>query len=111
MATEKAEVQCVQTKHDSGIVILQDRGFACWPSSQLGFYEFSLVLICCLKSRVGPQIGHMVNNGRGCTTVEANHFVKGMHCMQYVANQRYKRIRLTTRVYGIALEIKEALYL
>ena len=33
MATEKAEVQCVQTTRDGGIVALRDHCFACWPSS------------------------------------------------------------------------------
>ena len=42
IAKGEAEVQSVQTTCDGRIVALQDRHFACWPSSQL---EFSLVLI------------------------------------------------------------------
>ena len=92
MATGKAELHSVPTTCDGRIVASCNLHFAGWLSSQL---EFNLVLILVAAELYRQQVAWSIMDVDvslyRCTSLLST---------QYVVTQRYKRIRLTTRVYG-----------
>ena len=116
MAAGQAEIRSVQTTRDGGIVASQDRRFvgsplcflaiqlawwdhrfACQPSTQL---ELSFVLIFVASELDCKQVTWSVMG------VDVHLYRRtSLLSAQYVATQRYKRMRLTTRVYGILIPL------